>query len=737
MTISDSPDPVLLGSNLTYTINVKNNGELTGTGINLTQALPAGATFVSSNSTVGSCSGSGPIVCNIGTLAPNATAVVTVVITPPAIRSISSTATVTLNENDHIPENNSATADTTVDFADLSVLKKATASQVTPGSKVTYVINVKNNSGAAASQATLTDNLPSGVTFVSCHILGINGTCSAQGPVITATFFTLGPGNSDSVFLTVQLSNAVSAGTVVNNTAVIAGSLPDPNTQNNSSTVAITAVTNPIVQKSNGKIAFASDRFSSPPNPLDGIYLVNPDGTGEMFLPNSHVGARLPSWSRDGIRLAYTRTDFSGSTPKLEIYAIGSDGTGVTKLATDASDFNRGISWSPNGDYVAYVGRSDFGQFMRNVFIAGTDGSGSSPLPNSPNTLTSVDWSPDGTKFVYSTDNAIFWMNVDATQQTQLTTPQQTTDGPTSDFYPRWSPDGTKILFTRSTNNFRLLYVMNADGTGQTQLFNMPGDEGDWSPDGQAILFTFLNEIYRVNFDGTNLQQLTDDDFTDSTPEWQPLANPNPTPTPTPAPSFSLSGRVTGGSPQGHIVVRLSGPVTAVAGANGTGDYNFIRLPAGQYTVTPESEDHSFTPTSRSITISNADVSNVDFTATFHSSEHHGTYYGSKWSTAELTSELVRSVPHHSTIRLLMLTACMNSAARLCFGLTRSSLMLVGSYLFEPPFGGIQNLRGHQVRDFVGTPKPAGRITGFVTEALTGQSLSWNSGQPDSERYSY
>src|SRR4030095_13021020 len=91
--------------------------------------------------------------------------------------------------------------------------------------------------------------------------------------------------------------------------------------------------------------------------------------------------------------------------------------------------------------------------FVRAVYIANADGSGSSPLPNSPTFLTSVDWSPDGTKFVYATETEIFVMNVDATQQTRLTTSQQTPDGFTHDTNPRWSPDGTKILFTRATKD--------------------------------------------------------------------------------------------------------------------------------------------------------------------------------------------------------------------------------------------------------------------------------------------
>ncbi|HEX7771764.1 MAG TPA: SBBP repeat-containing protein, partial [Pyrinomonadaceae bacterium] len=63
VTMSDTPDPVAVGSNLTYTITLKNIGELPATGVTLTDTLPAGATLVSANSTAGTCSGTTTITC--------------------------------------------------------------------------------------------------------------------------------------------------------------------------------------------------------------------------------------------------------------------------------------------------------------------------------------------------------------------------------------------------------------------------------------------------------------------------------------------------------------------------------------------------------------------------------------------------------------------------------------------------------------------------------------------------
>ena len=80
---ADSPDPVTVGSNLTYTITVTNNGPMVATGVTLTDTLPGGVTFVSATPTQGDCAeAGGTIICNLGTLASSETATVTVVIIP-------------------------------------------------------------------------------------------------------------------------------------------------------------------------------------------------------------------------------------------------------------------------------------------------------------------------------------------------------------------------------------------------------------------------------------------------------------------------------------------------------------------------------------------------------------------------------------------------------------------------------------------------------------------------------
>jgi Tol biopolymer transport system component len=120
----------------------------------------------------------------------------------------------------------------------------------------------------------------------------------------------------------------------------------------------------------------------------------------------------------------------------------------------------------------------------------------------------------------------IYLMNPDGSGQTNLT------KSPASEVCPAFSPDGKRIAFLREWNS---LWVMNADGSGQTPVLTNSGVEfaglmcADWSPDGTKLAFTGIpkddpnnQDIFVVGADGTNIQRLTADPASDSSPRWSP-----------------------------------------------------------------------------------------------------------------------------------------------------------------------------------------------------------------------
>jgi uncharacterized repeat protein (TIGR01451 family) len=110
-----SPGPVGVGTNLTYTADVLNQGPQDATGVTFTDTLPNNVNFVSATATQGSCVQShGIVTCNIGSLASAFDSTVSIVVTPTAVGTITNSMNVTVTEPDLVDANNSATQTSTV-----------------------------------------------------------------------------------------------------------------------------------------------------------------------------------------------------------------------------------------------------------------------------------------------------------------------------------------------------------------------------------------------------------------------------------------------------------------------------------------------------------------------------------------------------------------------------------------------------------------------------------------------
>ncbi|HEY9285785.1 MAG TPA: SBBP repeat-containing protein, partial [Pyrinomonadaceae bacterium] len=594
--IADAPDPVLLGNNLTYTVTVTNAGELPATGVRLTHTPPAAAAFVSAAASQGACGGTGPVVCELGSLAGGASATVTVVVTAPAVRTLTATAAVAANEAEVITANNTDSETTLVDFADLAASAAALRDPVPAGGRLTYLFGVSNLAGANAPNVVLNVALPAGVTFVSCSSEG--GVCGGAGDARTVTFASLAVGAARSALVTVEVNAGAADDTTLTASASVSSALPDPAAANNAASAAASVAANVVRPKGNGKLAFSL--FN------DGLYVINEDGTGETRIV---AGPRIfaPAWSPDGTRIAFVSQHPDNFTSELRV--ANADGSEARTLATSVAN-DTPPTWSPNGAAIAFI-RERTGIKVVNTIGPPVVGDLARNLPS----IQSVDWSPDGTKLLYWTSTAdIGTVNADGTGQTFLNN-----DPAFFDSDPVWSPDGSKIMFLRRLNgqSGETIYEMNADGSNPRTLPNSrSGRRPIYSPDGQKIAFG-AGGLFTMLADGTNLQQVSSKADAFSMVSWQPL--PGATPPPPPPPTFRIAGRIS--FPASHaqlasFTIRLAGTRTATTGVDAEGNYSFT-VPAGSYTVTPEPNLFlSVSPQSRAVNVVDADQTGVDFTAT-------------------------------------------------------------------------------------------------------------------------
>ncbi|OGO60658.1 MAG: hypothetical protein A2032_06555 [Chloroflexi bacterium RBG_19FT_COMBO_49_13] len=113
VTKSDTPDPVVIGEPITYTLAVSNAGPDDATGVSVVDTLPAGVTF--DHASAGCVEASGVVTCEVGDLASGGLVeIIIVVISPSEAGNITNTATVSGDVADLNPSNNTATQDTMV-----------------------------------------------------------------------------------------------------------------------------------------------------------------------------------------------------------------------------------------------------------------------------------------------------------------------------------------------------------------------------------------------------------------------------------------------------------------------------------------------------------------------------------------------------------------------------------------------------------------------------------------------
>jgi Tol biopolymer transport system component len=213
-----------------------------------------------------------------------------------------------------------------------------------------------------------------------------------------------------------------------------------------------------------------------------------------------------------------------------------------------------GPQWSPDGQRIIF-GLGVFNAFFNGfqglflkpadrteggaqIGIVNADGSGFQQLTSGPNNNGFPSMSLDGRRFVYRTfgpdGNGLRIMDVGTKTVTTLSSGY--------DNFPLWSPRGDVIMFSRQADGDYEIYTVKPDGSDVKRLTRARGNDAHmaWSPDGTHIAFassrmgfkdemTYTDspqpygEIFVMRADGTDVQQLTDNQWEEGTPAWRPV----------------------------------------------------------------------------------------------------------------------------------------------------------------------------------------------------------------------
>lgn len=271
----------------------------------------------------------------------------------------------------------------------------------------------------------------------------------------------------------------------------------------------------------------------------------------------SIVAGSIPSFSPSGEQFA-----ISGAAPGDKVSSLRVVTVKTNKARVVYRDRTRNVltgGWSPAGDKLIF-GLGPFAAFFdgfhreflkpgdrvgggAQVAIVNADGTGFHELTSGSANNAFPSFSPDGKRFVYRTfsseGNGLRIMNLETHAVTKLTTAY--------DNFPLWSPRGDLIMFARLDAGGYVaggtydIYTIKPDGTSLKRLTYGKGNDAhmSWSPDGEYITFSSsrmgfkdevvytdapqpYGEIFVMRYDGTHVEQLTDNQWEDGAPGWQP-----------------------------------------------------------------------------------------------------------------------------------------------------------------------------------------------------------------------
>jgi len=249
-----------------------------------------------------------------------------------------------------------------------------------------------------------------------------------------------------------------------------------------------------------------------------GIQIAYIDGSGIRTICDTIVG--IASWSSNKRKIIIVGSSINDIQDE-GIYIYNLANYELLRIIQQERKVQNAV-YSPDMNYIAYSVIQDSLGYKLKLFNV-SSGEISDLTDWKFQTMDDISWSPNS-KDILIDDGYV--INIDTKVMEVLFTYSGSNP---SIIAPNWSPDGTKVVFSAHTQEGRTnLFIYNLI-TGETNVI-YEIDEfqfvASWSKDGNKIIFdqrpygNANSYICKINVDGTNFVRITDGTYFDFRPRW-------------------------------------------------------------------------------------------------------------------------------------------------------------------------------------------------------------------------